>query len=144
LVDGATGWNKLQTVFALVRALGGSDTLALVIQGALTTAIAVAVCATWRSRAPFELKAGALAVGALLATPYLFIYDLAVLAVPTAFLLRFAMARGFLGSERILLPVAGALLLSYIVVTTQVGLAATLIVAFLIAQRALLTPPELP
>jgi arabinofuranan 3-O-arabinosyltransferase len=141
LIDGATGWNKLQTVFALARSLGGSDTLALIAQSAVTVAVTVVLCAYWRSRAPFELKAAALVVGALLATPYLFIYDLVVLAVPTAFLLRFAMPRGLLRNELILLPAAGALLLSYIVATTQVGLAATLIVGFLIVQRALLTSP---
>jgi hypothetical protein len=137
LIQGAGGWNKLQTVFALVRAWGGSANLAWMVQGAVSVAVAAAVIATWRSRVPYDLKAAALGVGALLISPYLFIYDLALLAVPVAFLVRYAMARGFRRSEQILLPVAGALLLSYIVVTTQVGLAAVLIVALLIAQRTL-------
>jgi hypothetical protein len=45
------------------------------------------------------------------------------------------LARGFLRFEGIALAAAGALLLSYIVATTQVGLAASLIVALLIARR---------
>jgi hypothetical protein len=58
-----------------------------------------------------------------------------VLAVPVAFLLRLALARGFLRFEGLALAAAGALLLSYIVATTQVGLAASLVVALLIARR---------
>jgi hypothetical protein len=91
----------------------------------------------WRSDLPFDLKAAALAVGAVLVTPYVFAYDLVVLAVPVAFLLRFGLARGFLRFEGLALAAAGALLLSYIVATTQVGLAASLIVALLIARRVL-------
>ena len=85
--------------------------------------------------APFDLKAAALAAGAVLVTPYVFAYDLVVLAVLVAFLLRFGLARGFLRFEGLALAAAGVLLLSYIVATTQVGLAASLIVALLIARR---------
>ncbi len=60
-------------------------------------AIAAAVIAlVWRSRAPYEIKAAALGTGAMLATPYLYTYDLAVLAVPLAFLFRLGRTRGFL------------------------------------------------
>jgi hypothetical protein len=135
LTDGGAGWNKLQSVFGLVRALGGGEGLAWMIQGGVTVAIAAALVWMWRSDAPFCLKAAALAVGAVLVTPYVFAYDLVVLAVPVAFLLRFCLARGFLRSEGLWLAAAGALLLSYIVATTQVGLAASLIVALLIARR---------
>jgi len=54
-------------------------------------------------------------------TPYVFAYDLVVLAVPTAFLLRFCLAHGHHANfEAYGLAAAGALLLSYIVATTQV------------------------
>ena len=135
LTDGGAGWNKLQSAFGLVRALGGSESLAWTIQGGVAAVIAAALVVLWRSDAPFCLKAAALAVGAVLVTPYVFAYDLVLLAVPVAFLLRFALARGFLRDEGLWLAGAGALLLSYIVATTQVGLAASLIVALLIARR---------
>ena len=135
LTDGGVGWNKLQSVFGLVRALGGGEGLAWTIQGSIALAIAAALVWLWRSKAPFCLKAAALAVGTVLVTPYVFAYDLVVLAVPVAFLLRFCLARGFLRFEGLALAVSGALLLSYIVATTQVGLAASLIVALLIARR---------
>jgi arabinofuranan 3-O-arabinosyltransferase len=123
-------------VFGLVRALGGTESLAWIVQGGVAIAIAAALVLMWRSDTQFDLKAAALAVGAVLVTPYVFAYDLVVLAVPVAFLLRFALARGFLRHEGLALAAAGALLLSYIVATTQVGLAASLIVALLIARRA--------
>lgn len=135
LTDGGVGWNKLQSVFGLVRALGGGESLAWMIQGSIAIAVAVTLTVMWRSDAPFCLKAAALAVGAVLVTPYVFAYDLVVLAVPVAFLLRFGLARGFLRFEALALAAAGALLLSYIVATTQVGLAASLIVALLVARR---------
>jgi len=136
LTDGGTGWNKLQSVFGLVRALGGSESAAWMIQGGVAAAIAAALVVLWRRTAPFELKAAALAVGAVLVTPYVFAYDLVALAVPVAFLLRFGLARGFLRFDGLALAAAGALLLSYIVAATQVGLAASLIVALLIARHA--------
>jgi hypothetical protein len=137
LADGGTGWNKLQSLFGLVRALGGGETSAWMIHGAFALVLTVALTWLWRSNAPFELKAAALAVGAVLVTPYVFVYDLVTLAVPVAFLLRYALGHGFRPVEGPALVAAGALLLSYIVITTQVGLAASLIVALLIGWRAL-------
>ena len=100
LDEGALDWYRLQSVFGLVRAHGGSETLAWTVQGVLTLSLAVGLVWLWQSRAAFELKAAALAAGALLATPYLFMYDLVVLAVAVAFLLRLALARGFLSRSR--------------------------------------------
>ena len=142
LTDGGMGWGKLQSAFGLVRELGGGETLAWLVQGGLAVAIAAALVWLWRSDAPYELKAAALAVGTVLVTPYVFAYDLVVLAVPVAFLLRIGLAHGFKRLEAYALAAAGALLLIYIVATTQVGLAASLIVALLVAWRALDTARE--
>lgn len=136
LGEGGADWNRLQSLFGLVRAHGGSETLAWSVQAAMALTLAASLCWLWRSRAPFELKAAALAAGALLATPYLYIYDLVVLAIPVAFLLRLALARGFLASEVAGLFAAGTLLLSYPYVETHAGLAATMIVAGLIVRRS--------
>jgi len=60
-----------------------------------------------------------------------------VLAVAVAFLLRLALAGEFLsGIESAALGAAGALILIYPYVKTQVGLAAVAIVMVLIAHRA--------
>lgn len=142
LGDGGADWDRLQSLFGLVRArglpvIGGGETLAWSVQGVVAMAVLAGVCALWRSRASYDLKAAALACGALLATPYLYMYDLVVLAVPVAFIVRHALARGFTIAEAIMLPAGAALLLIYPYVKTQVGLAATLIVAALVVRRVL-------
>jgi len=145
LTEGHADWYRLQSLFGLVRAHGGSENLAWTVQAIGSLVVAVAVIGLWRSRAPFDLKAAALAAGTLVVTPYLYMYDLVVLAVAVAFLLRFALERCFHASEVAGLGVAGALILIFPYVKTQVGLAAVLIVLALVAQRALtvtrLTPP---
>jgi hypothetical protein len=125
-------------VFAFARAHGGSEMLAWTVQGVLLLLLTVGLAWLWKSRAAFALKAAALAAGALLATPYLFMYDLVVLAVAVAFLLRFALAGEFLSwIEIAALGAAGALILIYPYVKTNVGLAAVVIVMGLIVRRAL-------
>jgi Glycosyltransferase family 87 len=145
LTEGQADWNRLQSLFGLVRALGGSVQLAWIVQATGSIMVAAAIVYVWRSRAAFDLKAAALAAGTLVVTPYLYMYDLVVLAVAVAFLLRFALERGFTISDVVGLGVAGALILSYPYVKTQVGLAAVVIVLALRAQRAFLqarvTPP---
>jgi arabinofuranan 3-O-arabinosyltransferase len=138
LIDqGALDWYRLQSIFAFARAHGGSETLAWTVQGIVSLVLAVGLAWLWKSRAAFELKAAALAAGALLATPYLFMYDLVVLAVAVAFLLRLALAREFLSRIEIAaLAAAGALILIYPYVKTQVGLAAVVIVMILVMHRA--------
>jgi len=73
---GRAYWGKMQSIFALVRFFGGSERLAWVFQWIMTASVAVALVLLWRSRIRYSLKAAALAVGTLLVTPYLFLYDL--------------------------------------------------------------------
>jgi hypothetical protein len=135
LGEGGADWSRLQSVFGLIRAYGGGETLAWSFQALGTAMLAAGLVWLWRSRTAFELKAAALAAGALLATPYVYMYDLVVLAVPVAFLLRLALVRGFTIGETLGFPAAGLLILAFPYVKTQVGLAAVLIVAALVAQR---------
>ena len=92
--DAFADWGKLQTAFGLVRALGGGEPLAWIVQGVVALLAAGAIAVLWRSRAPYEIKAAGLGTAALLATPHLLTYDLVVLAVPLAFLFRLGLARG--------------------------------------------------
>jgi alpha-1,2-mannosyltransferase len=106
LEAGATGWEKIQSIFSAVRNLGGSTQLAYAAQGALMLALAVSLVWLWRSRAAYELKAAALALACLLATPYVLDYDLMVLAIAIAFLARHGFANGFHDYEISLLAAA--------------------------------------
>jgi arabinofuranan 3-O-arabinosyltransferase len=136
LGEGGADWNRLQSLFGLIRAHGAGETLAWGAQAGVALVVAVALVLLWRSRATFELKAAALTCGTLLATPYVYMYDLVVLAVAVGFLLRDGLQRGFSSVDGITLTPAAVLILIYPYAPTQVGLAATLIVSALTAFRA--------
>jgi len=106
LEQGGTGWEKIQSIFSATRMWGASVALAYAAQSALTLAIAACIIWLWRSAAAFELKAAALAVACLLATPYVLDYDLVVLGVAIAFLARHGFSRGFHPYEATILAMA--------------------------------------
>ena len=136
LTEGKATWWKLQSLFSLVRFLGGTEQLAWIFQWVLTATVAVMLAVMWRSRVSYSLKAAALATGTLLITPYLFMYDMMVLAIPVAFLVRIGLRSGFQPYELPALGCAAALILSFIMFGAPVGLGSTLIVATLIMRRA--------
>lgn len=136
MAQGLAEFSRLQSVFGFVRTQGGSFKFAWIVQIVTIVACMTTVFALWRSRrVPYELKAAGLAALTLIATPYLYIYDLAILAVAVAFLLRYALRHGLLTAEVAGLALMTGLLLAYPYVQTQVGLGATLIVCALIAWR---------
>ena len=100
LEAGDTGWHKIQSVFSWVRMWGGSVPLAYAVQGAVTIALAVALVWLWRSNAAFPLKAAALAIGTILATPYSLDYDMMLLAPAIAYLAADGIVRGFIPWEK--------------------------------------------
>jgi alpha-1,2-mannosyltransferase len=100
LEEGGTGWFKIQSVFSWVRMWGGGVAPAYAIQAAVTLGVAAALVWLWRSAAAFPLKAAALIIGCVLATPYSLDYDLMLLAPAIAFLAIDGLARGFGAFEK--------------------------------------------
>jgi hypothetical protein len=140
LTEGQADWSKLQSLFGLTRSLGGAEALAWSIQGAALAVTAGLLCVMWRSPLAFDLKAAALAAGALLSTPYLYLYDLVTLAVPMAFLVRASLREGGLPRSALVAFAAVALLiLLYPFLKMPVGPFAILIVLGVVAARALRT-----
>jgi arabinofuranan 3-O-arabinosyltransferase len=136
LTEGRAPWGKMQSIFALVRYFGGTEQLAWVFQWIMSGMVAALLALMWRSRSvSYPLKAAGLAAGALLVTPYLFLYDLVVLAIPVAFLVRIGLDRGFARVELPALGLVAALLMIYPVLGAPTGFGATLIVTALIARR---------
>jgi hypothetical protein len=136
LTEGKAPWWKLQSIFSMVRYFGGSELLGWAFQWVLTASVAVVLVLVWRRRVPYALKAAALAAGTLLTTPYLFMYDMMVLAIPIAFLIRIGLKSGFRPYE---LPVLGAvlvLILCYMFTGIPTGLGATLVTSALVLRRA--------
>ena len=137
LTEGRAPWGKMQSIFALVRYFGGTEQLAWVFQWIMSGVVAILLALMWRSRGiSYPLKAAGLAAGALLVTPYLFLYDLMVLAIPVAFLVRIGLNGGFARVELPALGLVAALLMIYPLLGAPTGFGATLIVTALIARRA--------
>lgn len=100
--SGATGWEKIQSPFAMVRMWGGTVEAAYVAQAVAT---ATSLCLTlWLARrAAPSIRNAAAAATVLLSTPYVLDYDYVVLGVGAAFLIADGRQRGFLRYEKSLL-----------------------------------------
>ena len=100
LEQGGTGWHKIQSVFSWARMWGGSVAFAYAAQAAVTVALGAALAWLWRSDASYRLKAAALPIASILATPYSLDYDLMALAPSIAFLAVEGYERGFRPYEK--------------------------------------------
>ncbi|GEM_PF-63632 len=103
LEQGDTGWYKIQSAFAWARMWGAPIALAYAVQAAVIIAIGAALIWLWRSTVPHPLKAAALCLSTILATPYSFDYDMMVLAPAIAFMAADGFARGFGPCEKTML-----------------------------------------
>jgi Glycosyltransferase family 87 len=142
LGQGLGGYHELQTVFGVTRLYGGGATLAWTLQAGVAVLGATAVCLLWRRQVAFELKAAALSVAVLLATPYLYFYDLVVLAVPMAFLIRIGFRDGFAVWDIAAFALASALVFVAPIVDFPTGLPAVLLVASVVGRRVFAGPPD--
>jgi hypothetical protein len=95
LEQGDPGWYKMQSVFAWARMWGASIPLAYALQGTLVVGLIAALIWLWRGAAAYRLKAAALCLATILATPFTFDYDMMVLAPAIAFFVADGFARGF-------------------------------------------------
>lgn len=139
VVEGGVGWNKLESIYGLARCLGGSNAVATGLQVVTSLGAAVAIALLWRSKAASALKSAGLIVAAAISTPYLFAYDLPILGVATAFLMREADLDllDYLG-----LAIAWSALGFALVVPLPVGLFATLSLGSLVVRRVVMSRGE--
>ncbi|MFZ2066345.1 MAG: glycosyltransferase family 87 protein [Xanthobacteraceae bacterium] len=137
LGEGLGGYHELQTVFGVTRLYGGSETVAWTVQIGFAILGAIAVCLLWRRQVAFEIKAAALSVAVLLSTPYLYFYDLVVLAVPMAFLFRIGFRDGFSVWDIAAFVLAIGLVFIAPVVGFPAGLLAVLLIASAISRRVM-------
>jgi hypothetical protein len=82
---------------------GASVGIAYLAQATVTLCAGGALVWLWRTSAPFALRAAALLIATLLATPYSLDYDLMLLAPAIAFLAAGGMQHGFVRYEKTLL-----------------------------------------
>jgi Glycosyltransferase family 87 len=64
------------------------------------TVLALIVWVVWARPIPFSLKAAVLCIGSAMVSPYFLFYDLCILSIAVAFLVRDCLSRGFLAGER--------------------------------------------
>lgn len=77
---------KVPSVFAALRLAGLGTPAALAVQGTISLAVAAAVALVWARRSSNAGRYALLVLGILLFTPYEFIYDLVLVALPLAWL----------------------------------------------------------
>jgi hypothetical protein len=135
--EGRANLMKMQSLLGVVRWLGGGMTVAWLAQGLLIAAALAGNMWLWRQPVRYEIKAAALAVGALLATPYLYIYDFPVLMIPLAFLLRMGLRDGFRPLELPAIALTCALILAFPFAAIATGFISVIVVSALIVRRAL-------
>jgi alpha-1,2-mannosyltransferase len=106
LEHSSDGLEKLQSVFAAVRVSGGGVELAWALQAIFALISAASVVWIWRRPGSLALKGAALCVATLMLAPYLFDYDLLVLALPIAWLASIGLDEGFWRWEKAILLAA--------------------------------------
>ena len=92
-----------QTVLGLMHEIGAGMTIAWVVHLAVALLATALACQIWMRPVPHSLKAAAFSIGVLTVTPYMLAYDLTALSVPALFLVRDALAHGFIPGERFVL-----------------------------------------
>jgi hypothetical protein len=103
VTDGPRFWEKMPTVYAGVRAAGGSPALAWGLAAVILAGAVAGVARVWSRRAAPATRAAILVVGTLLASRYAFLYDYAILALPLAWLWQAGRSSGWLAGEKPLL-----------------------------------------
>jgi Glycosyltransferase family 87 len=100
LTDTPFFWKKMPTVYATARSAGSGTIQAWILQGLIMIGILSGVCWVWSGEATAVSRVSILVIGSLLFTPYAFIYDYAILAIPLAWLWQEGQTTGWLSWEK--------------------------------------------
>lgn len=122
----------LHSVFGLLR---WTETSALVSWGGhliVAALVTLTVWVVWSKPSPFSLKAAVLCIGSAMVPPYILFYDLCILSIAVAFLVRDGISRGFLPGERTVLLICFAALF---LVQVPIGPIICAVLFFLAARR---------
>jgi hypothetical protein len=133
------GWKNFETVYGLVQALRGGVALAWLAQMVATIGAAVVVWLVFSSPVRYALKAATLSVASLIAVPYGWVYDLAAVVIPVAFLARDQIDCGLLKGEQttMLVLFAASLVILTGLVQVPLGPIVMIVLFWLILRRDL-------
>ncbi|HEY2033747.1 MAG TPA: glycosyltransferase family 87 protein [Rhizomicrobium sp.] len=132
LGNGVSGFQKLQSVYGLTRWLGGNEAAAWIAHVAAALVATAGTLWLWKQPVPYAIKAAAAATTVLIATPYLYLYDFPMLAVPFAFLYR---DRTFDRVEIVAAAFGSLVMLVFVWGALPIGPLLVLIPVVLIARR---------
>jgi hypothetical protein len=104
--SGMLPWHKMATTFAMMRLLGAATSTAYALQALAALAAIAGIVVLWRRPSPLALRGAMLITATMFATPYMFDYDMVLLALPIAWLALDGMARGWQPCEREILVAA--------------------------------------
>jgi glycosyl transferase family 87 len=128
LETGGVPYSKISSSFSSIRLVGGTVGLAYALQGAVAIAAAAAVVWLWSTKSRYELRAAGLICASLIATPYVYDYDLVVLGVGLGFLASVGLRDGWLDWEKTAIAVAWAVPLLARVLATWIHVPITPVV----------------
>ena len=100
---GWAAWSIMPTFFAATLSAGFEVKTAYLVQGVVMLIVVGGVAWVWMRKTNLALRGSVLTLGVLLFTPYAFVYELALLALPLCWLWEDGRARGRLPGELILL-----------------------------------------
>lgn len=109
LEQGYVPFFKMQSLYTALRMLGVDSGPAFLAHWSLAALVILSLAALWRWSGATLLKSAGLMTAALLATPFVLDYDLALLGLPIVLLARDGSERGFLPWEKTILAAAWAL-----------------------------------
>ncbi|MEE1656966.1 glycosyltransferase family 87 protein [Microvirga sp. CF3062] len=135
LTEGKMGLYKLQSFYGAVLWLTGNLEMAWSAQALATLLVLAGLIWVWRGPTSMEVRSAAMGLAVLLATPYVLIYDLPVLAIPLAFLLRAGLQRGFPSFEPFLMLLVCTVVFAFPFFKAPLGLVACCLVAVMILSR---------
>ena len=124
-----------QTVFGVMHWFGAGFAAKWTVHLIVAALMAALVCWLCRRPIPPRLKAAAIGIGALAATPYMLAYDLVAVGIPAAFLVSEGVSTGFLPGERLLL--LGCFLALFLTRQAPVGPVILVALMGLVLRRAL-------
>jgi hypothetical protein len=127
----------VHSVYGLFYWAGAGALVSSVAQLVLAAVVTSAACAIWARPCPYSLKAAALCLGSATVIPYLLFYDLCVLSIAVAFLVKDVLARGFLGGERTALL---ACWIALFLVRMPIGAIVSLALLALVVRRSIALP----
>jgi hypothetical protein len=119
--------HKLQSAYGFLATLGAPKGVAMAAQIVLTATLVGLTFLVWRSNAAHEVKAAFLITAAALVGPYVFVYDLTLIAVAQAFLLRHWLTAGLYRREVILLLAVNTLIVLMMTVKLPMGFLGSLV-----------------